>query len=203
MQLTKRLIRFVSKWNDMARTKNYIEEEVIEKAMNLFWRNGYQTTSTRMLEKEMGINQFSIYSSFKNKEGVYIESIKCYKNKLKEITDKLKRSTNAVEGIKTFFYDFAHFSCQDGTPKGCLVINTFAELGKDADTDIIREAQLVVDGIHSLFKHNLALDKNKEEHILEEQANYLVVSLIGMGVASKVLGMEQLRDFIECTFVNV
>jgi AcrR family transcriptional regulator len=32
--------------------------------MSLFWRNGYQNTSVRMLEKEMGINQFSIYASF-------------------------------------------------------------------------------------------------------------------------------------------
>jgi hypothetical protein len=36
---------------------------VIEKAMSLFWRNGYQNTSVRMLEG-MGINQFSIYASF-------------------------------------------------------------------------------------------------------------------------------------------
>lgn len=67
----------------MARQKAYKEEEVIEKAMNLFWRNGYETTSTRMLEKEMGINQFSIYSSFSNKQGVLLQSIKQYKNKLK------------------------------------------------------------------------------------------------------------------------
>ena len=46
----------------MARKKQYNEAEVIEKAMRLFWRNGYESTSVRMLEKEMGINQFSIYN---------------------------------------------------------------------------------------------------------------------------------------------
>ena len=59
----------------MARKKEYIEDEVIEKAMALFWRNGYETTSIQMLEKEMGINKFSIYSSFGNKEGVFIERL--------------------------------------------------------------------------------------------------------------------------------
>jgi hypothetical protein len=34
----------------MARNKQYNEQEVIEKAMSLFWRNGYQNTSVRMLE---------------------------------------------------------------------------------------------------------------------------------------------------------
>ena len=60
----------------MARKKAYIEEQVIEKAMNLFWRNGYESTSVRMLENEMGINQFSIYASFGSKQGVFKESIK-------------------------------------------------------------------------------------------------------------------------------
>jgi TetR/AcrR family transcriptional repressor of nem operon len=35
----------------MARKKEYIEDEVIEKAMNLFWKNGYVTSSMQMLEK--------------------------------------------------------------------------------------------------------------------------------------------------------
>jgi AcrR family transcriptional regulator len=71
----------------MARNKQYNEQEVIEKAMSLFWRNGYQNTSVRMLEKEMGINQFSIYASFGNKHGV-VESLKCYKTKIYSILKK-------------------------------------------------------------------------------------------------------------------
>jgi AcrR family transcriptional regulator len=63
---------------------------VIEKAMSLFWRNGYQNTSVRMLEKEMGINQFSIYASFGNKHGVFVESLKCYKTKIYSIFEKLQ-----------------------------------------------------------------------------------------------------------------
>ena len=51
----------------MPREKQYKEEEVIEKAMGLFWKNGYRNTSLRMLSKEMGINQFSINASFGNK----------------------------------------------------------------------------------------------------------------------------------------
>lgn len=55
----------------MPRKKQYNEQEVIEKAMQLFWRNGYETTSVQMLEKEMGINKFSIYASFGSKDGVF------------------------------------------------------------------------------------------------------------------------------------
>ena len=74
----------------MARKKAYREDLVIEKAMNLFWRNGYEGTSMQMLEKEMGINKFSIYSSFGSKNGVFLESIACYKKKLYTLVNELK-----------------------------------------------------------------------------------------------------------------
>ena len=55
--LSKRLFSFVLKYSIMSRQKGYKEEEVVEKAMNLFWRNGYEATSMAMLEQEMGINK--------------------------------------------------------------------------------------------------------------------------------------------------
>ena len=78
----------------MARAKQYNEQEVIEKAMSLFWRNGYESTSVRMLEKEMGINQFSIYASFGSKHGVFLESLKCYKSKINSVFEKLQNTYN-------------------------------------------------------------------------------------------------------------
>jgi hypothetical protein len=42
----------------MARNKQYNEQEVIEKAMSLFWRNGYQNTSVRMLERKWALINF-------------------------------------------------------------------------------------------------------------------------------------------------
>ena len=86
----------------MARKKEYKEEEVIENAMYLFWQNGYENTSMKMLEQEMGINKFSIYSSFGSKHGLFLESLKCYNSKIKKIFEKLKNASNGVEDIKEF-----------------------------------------------------------------------------------------------------
>jgi len=52
----------------MPRNKTNDDDLVLEKAMNVFWVHGYEGTSVRLLEKEMGINQFSMYASFKNKK---------------------------------------------------------------------------------------------------------------------------------------
>jgi len=42
--------------------------------MHLFWRNGYESTSMQMLEKEMGIKQFSIYSVLEVSVVFFLES---------------------------------------------------------------------------------------------------------------------------------
>ncbi|TYP77209.1 TetR/AcrR family transcriptional regulator [Aquimarina intermedia] len=187
----------------MARRKQYKEEEVIEKAMALFWRNGYENTSVRMLETEMGINQFSIYSSFGNKNGVFLESLKCYKNKIKTITDRLEASKNGVIGIKTYFYDFLEFAQDNGRSKGCLVTNTVNELGSKADPLLLTELQKFAAHIKGLFEGNLKQEKSKSKATVTKEANYLLTSMLGLSVASKIMNTTQLEDFIETVFINI
>ncbi len=187
----------------MARKKEYIEQEVIEKAMALFWRNGYETTSVRMLEKEMGINQFSIYSSFGSKQGVFLESIKCYKSKIKSITNKLEASKNGIEGIKAYFYDFLEFAKEDNMSKGCLVTNTVNELRNHADPMLMSELMKFANEIRDLFVANLKQDARKNTETIEKQASYLMTSILGLSVASKILNKQQLNDFIEVAFQNI
>tara|TARA_R110002153_G_scaffold51774_2_gene145344 strand:+ start:931 stop:1551 length:621 start_codon:yes stop_codon:yes gene_type:complete len=187
----------------MARSKQYKEEEVIEKAMGLFWRNGYENTSVRMLEKEMGINQFSIYSSFGSKNGVFLECIKSYKKKIRRITEVLEKSNNGVAGIKQYFYDFLEFSKDDNVKKGCLVTNTINELGEHGDPIIMTELKCFFNEIKTLFANNLKQDKSKDLATIDKQANYLGTSMLGLSLASKILSKTQLEDFIETAFTNL
>ncbi len=188
----------------MARKKAYKEEEVIEKAMELFWEKGYEVTSVRMLEKAMGINQFSMYSSFKNKKGVFLESLECYKKKAKrELIDKLKESSEGVDAIKQYFYDFIAFSRIQDSNRGCLITNTVSELGEKADPEILRKITSFATDVKDLFIEKLATDKSKTVEVLEMQANYLMVSLQGLSVASKMFTSKQLDDFIKNSFNNI
>lgn len=187
----------------MPRTKQYIESEVIEKAMQLFWRNGYSTTSVRMLEEEMGINQFSIYSSFGNKQGVFLESMKCYKKKVQEeLLDKLDKSEKGVESIKIFFINFHKFSQNNETNKGCLLTNTIDEIGEKGDAEIVKSITDFALNVKRLFIKKLMMEYENEEEIIKK-VNYLMVSMQGLSVASKMFDSQQLQDFIETTFENI
>jgi len=188
----------------MPRKKSYIEEEVIEKAMHTFWKNGYEATSVRMLEKEMGINQFSIYASFDDKEGVFLESIKYYKRKLrKELLDDLSISGKGIDSIKKYFYDFLKFIKEDNAYKGCLLTNTINELKPEVQSIIKSQIAEFAKKIRNTFVKILATDTNKDMQMVEKQANYLIVALQGLSIASKMLGKKQLDDFIEETFVHL
>jgi len=187
----------------MARKKKYIEAEVIEKAMTLFWRNGYAATSMQQLEKEMGINKFSIYASFGSKNGVFLESLKCYKQQLNFLINKLKASSSGVKGIKQYFYDFISFSKEKNLCKGCLVTNTANELGEDADAEIKLELRNFTNEVRQVFADTLAQDTRKKGSEINAEADYLIISMVGLASASRMFYEEQLRHYIENIFKNI
>lgn len=186
----------------MPRTKKYNEEEVIDKAMNLFWRNGYESTSMQMLEKEMGINKFSIYSSFGCKNGVFLESLKSYKTRLNTLLDKLKKTDKGILGIKQYFYDFVEFTKETEFGKGCLITNTANEIGEDADVQIKDALSSFMDNVRCIFTSILKQDHTKTEEDLKKEADYLLIAMFGLSSATRVFNTEQLENYIENTFKN-
>ena len=187
----------------MPRKKAYNEEEVIDKAMNLFWRNGFETTSMQMLEKEMGINKFSIYASFGSKNGVFLKCIESYRQKLSILTDKLAKSNNGFAGLKEYFYDFIQFSKDQDIRKGCLITNTANELSEDADIAIKSELTQFTQTIRQLFLNNIIQEPQKDTNTAQQQADYLIISMFGLASASRVFNQEQLHNYIENIFKNL
>jgi len=184
----------------MARNKLYNEEEVLEKAMNLFWKNGYETTSMQMLEKEMGINKFSIYSSFGSKNSLLIESIKCYRAKLTKILIKLQKSNNGILGIKQYFYDFLEFSKENDITKGCLISNTANELNGIMNEELENIISKFLIDIQETFKKSLLKSYTYSDTELKAKIDYLMVAMFGLSHASKAFTEEQLNNYIENIF---
>ncbi|MGJ8593079.1 MAG: TetR/AcrR family transcriptional regulator [Aquaticitalea sp.] len=187
----------------MARIKEYNEEAVVEKAMNLFWRNGYENTSMQMLEKEMGINKFSIYSSFGNKHGLFLESLKSYKTKVSSVFEEFENSNNGIEDIKTFFYNSVKICSVEGNQKGCLVTNTYNEFSEKEDELINNQMKSFMTNLKALFISKLKSDPSKDEATILKQANYLVLAKHGLAAASKVNTQQEIEDYIEMTFKNL
>lgn len=188
----------------MPRNKSYNEKEVAMKAMRLFWSNGYRATSTRNLQNEMGINLFSIYSSFKNKDGVFLESIKCYKELLRQnLLKPLAQKPKNVIALKCFFYDFLRFTKNKGVYRGCFLINTANELGHGMSIDISNQIGDFSKEIRAYIYEVLSYNTQESIEDLERKTNYLFVALQGVSLSAKALTKKQIDDYIEFTFLNI
>jgi AcrR family transcriptional regulator len=187
----------------MARSKQYNEQEVLEKAMAAFWRNGYENTSVRMLEKEMGINQFSIYSSFGSKQELFLQSLQCYKSKISGMFEKFKNANNGVQDIKEFFYDSVQIPIEVGNYKGCFLTNTYNEFAEAEDQVINTQMGDFMNGVKELFIEKLQQDKTKDAATVTKQANYLLLAKHGLAAASRVNSKQEIEDYIELTFNNI
>ncbi len=184
----------------MARKKEYSEEVVVEKAMNLFWRNGYEATSMQMLEKEMGINKFSIYSSFGNKHGLFSECLKSYERKVNDIFEQFKNSNKGIDDIKDFFYNSVRICNVDGNEKGCLLTNTYNEFSDKEDEPINEQINSFMKNLKALFLEKLRMNSDKDEETVLKQANYLLLAKHGLAAASRVNTNKEIEDYIEMTF---
>ena len=187
----------------MPRKKGYNEAEVIERAMQLFWKNGYKSTSLRMLSKEMGINQFSINASFGNKQNLFLESLKLYQSKLQKLLKTFEDTSNGIESIKNFFYEFAAFSNQGDHKRGCLMVNTMSEFGLEVDEQVGSLISNYGEQLRALFKKNLELNTSKDNATIKRQVNFLALAIGGLGLATKVQDNTAIEDYIEMTFKNL
>ena len=57
----------------MGRPKGFERSEVLDKALQLFWKKGFADTSLQDLEKATGVNKSGLYSEFKDKDEIFLE----------------------------------------------------------------------------------------------------------------------------------
>jgi AcrR family transcriptional regulator len=185
---------------NMPRKKEYIEDEVLHKAMHTFWNHGYENASVRILEKDMGINQFSIYASFGNKRELFIEVLKKYKQHVETTFLKdLLQSQGSINDIKKFFLRFGYAIQSGENSNGCLMVNTGMEIGQK-DPEIAEQLAAYFGFIKDTFFH--CLEKAKLKGVLKPKfdssahAEFLLGSLQGMSLYAKFRSKAEIRAYV-------
>jgi hypothetical protein len=60
------------------RPRSFDRDEALEHAMQVFWRQGYESTTIADLTKAMGINPPSLYAAFGDKEKLFLAAVERY-----------------------------------------------------------------------------------------------------------------------------
>ncbi|WP_077928879.1 TetR/AcrR family transcriptional regulator [Wohlfahrtiimonas populi] len=109
----------------LGRPKTFDEQAALEKAMLLFWENGYIATSISDLTKALGITAPSLYCSFGDKATLFNRCIDYYlANEACPIVPILKQAKTTKVAFELFLYDTAKRLVQPDKPMGCMLVTT-------------------------------------------------------------------------------
>lgn len=113
----------------MARPVEYDRNKVVNAALQLFWRDGYEATTIEKLLEVMELNRGSFYAAFGDKEGLFIEVLDCYMDQVLSVSEKTIQAKNhPLEAIYSFFEYFILLNDKEIRERGCLIFSTVSEL---------------------------------------------------------------------------
>jgi TetR/AcrR family transcriptional repressor of nem operon len=113
----------------MPRPKEFIPDEAVEKAMQVFWHKGYEATSMEDLLSAMNLNRGSLYDTFGDKRQLFLKVIDryCY-GFVGEKFSMLDQPGPALPTLRRFIHGMIEGGLADPQRRGCLIANTIMEL---------------------------------------------------------------------------
>jgi len=174
----------------MPRVKLFNENEVLSKAMNLFWKQGYSATSIKDLVSHLGINRASLYDTFGDKDQLFKKSFELYRRtSIEGLIQFFQSRPNVKNGFSELFEIAIQEAILDKDNKGCFVVNTTTELlpGDDDILKLLENNKIIVENIFYDY-----LEKGKEngqiktKQDLKSLASLLFTIYAGLRVVSKI-----------------
>jgi TetR/AcrR family transcriptional repressor of nem operon len=171
----------------MARNKEFDEKEALRRAMELFWRQGYEKTSMQDLVNYMGVHRRSIYDTFGDKHTLFIRALSHYVEEMDvRFKSNITPELTVKQAIRKVFEIVIHPT--DKHPKGCLTVNTAVELSlldqevaeKITETFIKTETLLF-----DLLKHGQEQGEIPEHYDIKGLSKFIHNSLVGIRVLAK------------------
>lgn len=184
------------------RPKIFDEQEVVEKAVNVFWTKGYETASADELLEAMGIGKGSFYLAFKGgKKELYEKSLRLYAERFnRQLLHDISVSEDPVQLIRDFFMALAD-DPKSKQMKGCYIGNALVQLSDgDADTKMIAaELLATAEGIFTdVIRKAQAEKKMRNKAKAEVLGKYLINLWNGVNVTRRSNpDYKHLREVLE------
>lgn len=114
----------------MARSVEFNECEIIEKAMNVFWEKGYHAASMQDLVDAMQINRSSLYNTIGDKHCLFIKCVTSYAEAgIRETQEKIAKADSPLQAVIKIIRDKAAWVVD--SEKGCLGMKTVFEIAPE------------------------------------------------------------------------
>lgn len=191
----------------MARSKAFNEEEVLDKAVAVFWAKGYEATSMQDLVEAMGIQRGSLYATFGSKQQLFLQSLERYgKVVVKQFLDILESKASAIESIELFFAQLVEHLLTAGPLRSCLVTNSAIERGlRDEATkqQVLHLLNALEMGFYKTLERAQKNGEISTELDLNKLANFLTSNMQGLLVMGKVCSERSVLEGINQVTLSI
>jgi TetR/AcrR family transcriptional regulator, copper-responsive repressor len=169
----------------MGRRKQFTREDVLDKAIPVFWKHGLAETSVQDLELATGVHKSGLYSEFQDKEDLFVASMRQYLDVL------MARGTLAKQPLGwNNVHNFLKLCYGSWGQKGCFSVNSMREF-----SDLPPKArQLMVANvmkIHRLLIDNLAVERGNGDD--NDSLAGLIVTFFSGICLEQNLGPDRIR----------
>ena len=106
----------------IGRPRTFDTEQALDRALEVFWRKGYEGASICDLTAAMGINPPSLYAAFGNKEALFCRALDRYTEIHGEFIREALAVPKAREGIAALLRGTARSLSDKSNPTGCLLV---------------------------------------------------------------------------------
>lgn len=155
----------------------------MNKALSLFWRQGYQATSLADLLAAMEIGRSSFYAAFTDKRSLFIECLDLFSSRTIDLLHHARATMPPVDALQEFFeLNFA------GAPNasghwGCMLVNTVLEMA-GVDHELSARASRHLSEMQRVFQVCLQ-DAGATPQQAEDLAAMLMLFNEGVRVSSR------------------
>jgi Transcriptional regulator len=169
------------------RPRSFNRDAVLDKAIRLFWRNGYEATSVRDLTEELGIGAPSLYNAFGDKRRLFAEAIQVYDREYGGFIEAaLTEEPTAKQAAARIFAEAPVRYTRRGLPAGCLIVT--GDIGT-ADKEVMAAVRRIRQAKFAAFtdkiRADIAAGELPADTDAEALARYTMSMLSGIAQAAR------------------
>lgn len=172
----------------MGRHREFDVQKVLDAALNVFWRKGYEGASYADLVEAAGVERPALYSAFGNKEALFRQALARYAELYLHYIPEALLLPTAREVAAHILYNAADLNTRYPDHTGCLGVNGALAVSDDAEP--VRQA-LIDFRAAGQARLRARFERAKAEGDLPEQANpdalaaFVMAVTHGMAVQAK------------------
>ena len=177
--------------SERGRPRNFDPDTALDRALEVFWRHGFQAASLADLTAAMGLSKPSLYAAFGDKETLYLKALERYVAiQIAQHIAIFDTEPDVRQALENFLRAMATLLTDPTLPCGCLIVNGMADCGMGSTPPAIEQAlRKAVQGsaarLHRQFVHAQRDAQLDPDINAEDLAAFFASLLAGLGILAK------------------